>query len=158
MFRYLRALSPIVFIFLVGCMDHMHSTSEQDYSQRNFSSEGERLYFTSRNSQGQMITPIGGHHHMQMHGGSCVTCHGEDRSGGDIMWPKFWVSTPALKANTLSSTHDDGHAHKTYTKQTLIQAIKDGVNPDGEPLHSSMPRWQGQQADLEALADYLLSQ
>jgi cytochrome c oxidase subunit 2 len=143
--------------FLIGCMDHMHSTSGQDYSQRNFTSEGERLYFTGSNSKGDAIRPIGGHHHMQMHGGSCVTCHGEDRSGGDIMWPKFWVSAPALNAHALSSTHNDGHAHETYTKQTLIQAIKDGLNPDGEPLDSSMPRWQGHQADLEALADYLLS-
>lgn len=144
-------------MWLGGCMDHMHATSEQGYAQREFSSEGERLYFTGRNSQGQMITPIGGHHHMQMHGGNCVTCHGEDRSGGDLMWPKFWVSVPALGYHALVAGHNDGHAHATYTKQSLIRAIKEGLNPEGEALDSSMPRWQGRDEDFEALVDFLLT-
>ncbi len=145
--------SAIVFGMLVGCSEGMHQTA---IVKSSFSSNGERIYFTSTSDSGALISFSGGHHHMRMHGGACVTCHGSDREGGRRMWPYFWVVAPALTAEALTSTHDDGHAHTTYNASTLGRAIQLGVNPDGDELDELMPRWQMPQSDLDALVAYLL--
>lgn len=141
--------------FITGCMDSMHEVSGQ-YQPEHFESEGEQLYFTGVDSSGKQMVAVGGHHHMQMHGGSCVTCHGAKKEGGVRMWPRFWVVAPALSIEALSIQHDDGHSHAAYDKRSLKRAIEDGIGPDGEPLHETMPRWKMSEASMHALIDYLL--
>jgi cytochrome c oxidase subunit II len=140
-------------ISLAGCMDSMHSSSTV---KTHFDSEGERIYFTGRSEEGELIQAVGGHHHVKMHGGSCVTCHGAEREGGAIMWPRFWVSAPPLTYGALVQTHDDGHQHNSYDASSLKLAILKGINPEGNPLHDTMPRWEMSEKDLNALVDYLL--
>lgn len=124
----------------------------------SFSSEGERIYFTGISSSGEQIRPVRGHHHMQMHGGSCATCHGADKQGGTIMWPRFWVVAPALTEAALENEHGDGHDHASYAESSLKNAIVDGIGPDGEPLHDTMPRWRMSEESLNALVHYLLGE
>lgn len=145
----------LVLASVSGCMDSMHGASTQ-YRAADFVEEGERLYFTGVSSSGEQIAAVGGHHHMQMHGGSCVTCHGANKEGGVRMWPRFWVVAPALTAEALSKQHDDGHSHATYDSSSLKSAIKNGLAPDGETLHETMPRWQMSEASMNALTEYLL--
>ncbi len=127
-----------------------------------FSSEGERLYFTGRSTSGIQMQPKGGNHHtMMMGGGGCVGCHGTDRSGGRL-WPAFWQVAPPLTAGALTGAltgdHEhDGHDHETYTAGTLALAITRGIRPDGSKLSEDMPRWAMPEADLAALAEFLLS-
>lgn len=145
---------------LSGCMDSMHSFDDNQlgrYKNTTFESEGERLYFTGVSSSGDVMTPVGGHHHMRMHGGSCVTCHGAGKEGGARMWPRFWVVAPALTVGALSKEHNDDHAHASYDETALKRAIVDGVNPDGKPLHETMPRWKMSERSLNSLVHYLLS-
>lgn len=148
-----------VTIGLSGCMESMYSMHDNDperYKNMKFKSEGERLYFTGVSSSGDRMIPIGGHHHMRMHGGSCVTCHGIEKEGGMRMWPRFWVVAPALTLQALSQEHNDGHVHASYDKAALRNAIVNGINPDGKNLHNTMPRWKMSNSSLEALTHYLI--
>lgn len=141
-----------------GCMEPNRSWYGAENAPRNFSSEGERLYFTGISSSGEQIRPVGGHHHMQMHGGSCATCHGADKQGGAIMWPRFWVVAPALTEGALEKEHNDGHNHASYDESSLKNAIVKGIGPDGEPLHDTMPRWRMSEESLNELVHYLLGE
>lgn len=140
-----------------GCMDSMHGNQANQFQGAKFNSEGERLYFTGVSSSGDPMIPISGHHHMQMHGGSCVTCHGADKEGGTRMWPRFWVVAPALTFDALSKEYNDGHAHASYDEVALRDAIVMGINPGGEKLHETMPKWKMSDKSLEALVHYLLN-
>jgi mono/diheme cytochrome c family protein len=147
-------LIPMV---LAGCSDGMHSAKSGDFAGKTYASDGERIYFTGQSESGSSITSIGGHHHMRMHGGSCVTCHGVNREGGARMIPWFWVTAPPLTASALTGDHEDqGHAHKTYDVNALKKAITEGINPAGEQLDDLMPRWEMQEKDLDSLVSYLL--
>lgn len=144
---------------LSGCMDGQfgHYNSLDDIPT-SFSSEGERLYFIGVSSNGEQIRSVGGNHHMQMHGGTCATCHGADKKGGAIMWPRFWLTAPALTHTALQKEHNDGHSHASYDRESLKNAIVNGKGPDGSALHPVMPRWRMSEQSLNALADYLLEQ
>jgi len=142
-------------LFILGCMD---SNQNNQFQKATYDSEGERLYFTGVSSSGDRMISIGGHHHMQMHGGSCVTCHGADKRGNTRMWPRFWVVAPPLTFDALFTEHDDGHKHTAYDPASLKKAIVEGLNPDGEPLHHTMPRWRMAEKDLEELVSYLLEE
>ena len=149
-------LITLLAVMLTGCMEPKRSSINSDDKNQQYSSEGERIYFTGQSSSGSVIKAIGGHHHMQMHVGSCVTCHGADRMGGAFMWPRFWISAPPLTFDALAQEHNDGHSHASYDAKALELAIIKGVRPDGEQLHESMPRWEMSASDLEALVHFLL--
>lgn len=148
---------------LAGCgMDTDHHRSSL-YANQQFNDLGEQIYFTGRGQNGRPLALTGGGHHMRMHGGGCVSCHGVDRQGGQRMYPFFWVVTPPLTAAALLGEHDedsgdhaDGHGdHGSYDLTTLAKALSDGVDPSGVPLDSLMPRWQLNELELHALAEYL---
>ncbi len=152
---------------LAGCGGHMHDGDDMTWQFREYSSLGEQIYFTGRGEDGRQIPFSGGHHHMRMHGGGCVTCHGADREGGQVMWPRFWVRAPALTPEALGlagagdheDAHDGGnHEHEAYTAETLKRAIIEGVEPDGRRLDDAMPRWQLKPAEADALVAYLMSE
>ncbi|MDI9244618.1 c-type cytochrome [Marinobacter sp. CHS3-4] len=156
----IKTVSALTFVALMlsGCMDGHHSRYGVGNYPESFSSEGERLYFTGVSSSGERMRPIGGNHHMQMHGGGCASCHGSKKEGGAIMWPRFWVTAPALTNGPLLKEHDDGHDHASYDESSLKQAIVNGVGPDGDQLHATMPRWRMSEDSLNELVHYLLGE
>jgi len=158
--NWIRNLVALAFVAagVSGCMETNHGRYGVENAPLSFSSEGERLYFTGISSSGEQIRPVGGHHHMQMHGGSCATCHGADKEGGKIMWPRFWEVAPALTHGALEKEHNDGHDHASYDEASLKNAIVNGVGPDGEPLDDTMPRWRMSEESLNALVHYLLGE
>lgn len=143
-------------IVLAGCdmpFSHMYSTVD---NSRIYPTNGEQIYFTGRNHAGSLITYQGGNMHAQMHVTSCGDCHGVDREGGQRMYPTFWLTAPPLTSKALFGDHDDGHGdHAGYTRASLKRAITYGVDPSGEQLDSTMPRWIMKESDLEDLVDYL---
>ena len=150
-----KIMTTIIGLVLLGaCSDSMHTS----YFKESYSSNGERIYLTGQSNRGTQIRAVGGHHHMQMHGGGCATCHGEDREGGASMWPWFWKTTPALTPAALQGNdhEDDGHSHPSYTRQSLKRAIIEGINPEGETLDALMPRWVLAAEDLDDLVNFLL--
>ena len=146
-------ITSIGLVLLGACSDSMHTS----YFKESYSSNGERIYLTGQSSRGTQIRVVGGHHHMQMHGGGCATCHGGDREGGASMWPWFWKTAPALTPAALQGDHqNDGHSHPSYNRQSLKQAITEGINPEGDALDELMPRWVLGDEDLDDLVSFLL--
>lgn len=126
-------------------------------SQRSYSSNGERVYYTGLSSSGRPIPFSGSPMWLSMHGGSCASCHGEDGRGGIPMMMGTAVAPDiSYHALTEESVHsEDGHAHEPYTDKLIKRAIVEGLDPKGEPLDPTMPRWQMSERDLEDLIEYL---
>ncbi|KLV10168.1 cytochrome C-like protein [Photobacterium ganghwense] len=140
-------------LILSGCdvsINHMYTSVDKS---RTYPTNGEQIYFTGRNQSGSQIIYRGGHMHAQMHLTACADCHGIRREGGQRMYPFFWLTAPPLTSDALFGTHDDDH--DAYTLSSLKRAITAGVDPSGEQLDSTMPRWQMSESDLEDLVDYL---
>lgn len=143
-------------LLLTGCGMGMDSTT--DYGKRTFSSNGEQIYYTGRSQTGTAISYQGGTMHAQMHSTSCASCHGEDRQG-QRLYPRFWVVAPSLTRQALFEEHDDGHGdHERYDKNSLKLAISQGLDPAGDTLNTSMPRWQISDADMDDLISFLVSE
>ena len=149
----------ILLVLLAGC-DPMSTNG----IPREFTSNGERIYFTGVNASGKTIVARGGDAsmgmHRQMHGGGCATCHGVEREGQRLM-PRFWIKAPALTSDALFGDDDhkqdsDGHGdHGNYDSVSLRRAITDGIDPAGESLDQAMPRWSMNESDLNDLIAYL---
>ena len=107
-----------------------------------FRSNGEQLYFTGVNLDGEAIRATGG---------------GVDRQGGRLR-PFYWTVVPAITEAALTEEHgdSDGHQHSSYTSESLAQAITKGVRPDGSEIGSRMPRWLMSDQDLSDLVAFLL--
>lgn len=124
-----------------------------------FASNGERIYFTARSGSSEPIGFTEGPHWFQMHGGSCVSCHGPDGRGG-VRVPMTDQIAPDIRYSTLTSAEHEtegGEEHPPYTEEMLGRAITDGLDPAGEPLSWVMPRWRMSERDLSDLVDYLKS-
>jgi hypothetical protein len=153
------ALAAVALTVLAGCDSGPGMMMGGQPVSRNFDSNGERIYFTGKSRTGRPITFSGGNMHLRMMGGSCATCHGDNRKGGIRMMPRFWVIAPALTRGALFDDHgDDGHGdHDRYTEASLRRAISEGRDAGGKPLADSMPRWSMDEAQLKDLLEYLRS-
>ena len=121
------------------------------YSIRSsdFSSNGERIYFTATSDSGKPIYASTGQ--MNMHGGmiSCANCHGPDgkgRAGRMMMW---YFEAPDIRYSSL--TNDE----KPYTDELIKRAITKGIDPDDKRLEPPMPVWQMTDEDLNDLVEFL---
>ncbi|MBP2030800.1 mono/diheme cytochrome c family protein [Methanohalophilus levihalophilus] len=123
----------------------------------DFNSNGELIYYTGFNENGQKIPVTGGPHWLYVHGGSCVSCHGVDGKGGvPIMMGTSIPSDIRYETLTAEDEHEDEHdEHPPYTDETIKKAIRDGVNPAGEDLDYTMPEWDMSDEDLDDLIEYL---
>lgn len=151
---------------LSGCGAGMTPNSDSSFDPtREYASNGERIYFSGMNSNGQPIASQGGYAslgmHRQMQGGGCASCHGDDRAGRRL-YPRFWIKAPSLSAGSLfgvdehSEAEESGHGdHKSYDNTTLSRAITEGLDPSGALLSSAMPRWSMDESDLADLVNYL---
>jgi mono/diheme cytochrome c family protein len=119
-----------------------------------FRSNGERIYFTAASESGRPIWFIGGPHWFQMHGESCVTCHGPEGRGG-VAVPMTNVRAPDIRYSTLTSEQHEEDEHPPYTDAFIKRAITDGLDPAGKQLHWAMPRWRMADRDLNDLLEYL---
>jgi hypothetical protein len=162
----MKTVLLVSILLLVSCNGrYEHSHANGDNGSAAFISNGEQIYFTGASASGLPIVPVGGFGsmggmHMQMHGGSCVSCHGADREG-QRLWPQFWIKAPALSADALfgADAHDeggDGHGeHASYDAESLRRAITLGLDPAGESLDPAMPRWSMSPSDLNDLVTFL---
>ncbi|MFC1894246.1 c-type cytochrome [Chloroflexota bacterium] len=123
-----------------------------------FSSNGQRIYYTATSSSGQPITYSGSIR--MMHPISCVNCHGSEGKGGRVhmMMQTFDVPDITWHRLTEEEHHEVEEAeheeHPPYTEETIRQAITEGINPAGEPLDEEMPRWKMSQQDLNDLMEF----
>lgn len=79
---------------------------------------------------------------------NCSACHGANAAGGESFGT---VSSADIRGYYLN------HDLRPYTSSTLQRAILEGVDQNGQPLNSVMPRWQGMlsQGQVTALVAYL---
>jgi cytochrome c oxidase subunit 2 len=115
-------------------------------SSNSYGSNGELIYMTGYNEDGEKIEFTGGPQWLYMHGGSCVACHGPRGEGG-IVPMMCNTQTPAI-------TYDELVEHG-MTEEDMRKAITLGVDDDGKPLDPCMPRWVLSEKDLNDLVDYL---
>jgi cytochrome c553 len=123
-----------------------------------FASNGERIYFTGTSRSGPPITSqMRGMHRMQGGMLGCAACHGEDGSGGRVRMMMATVVAPDIRWSHLTDAeHEDEHEdHPPYDETALRRAIRRGIDPAGEPLEWSMPRWEMTDAQLDDLAAFL---
>lgn len=132
-----------------------------------FATDGERIYFTATNEQGEVIPSDGG----PAFGGmmmefslACASCHGPDGRGGRHVMHMQVMEAPDIRYDALNSEIEEhrvdegvGHGGGQYDLGMFRQAVVEGKHPDGEALSSDMPRWQMNDEDLTALFDYIKS-
>lgn len=126
---------------------------------RSVSSNGEMIYFTGYNEDGIRTPSTGGPGWLYMHGGACVTCHGQDGKGGTVPHMCAEVAPDITYHALTEEEHEEADAHEEphppYTDETIREAITEGVEPNGEGLDPCMPRWDMSDGDLNDLIDYL---
>ena len=123
-----------------------------------FSSNGELIFHTGFNENGERIASEGGPHWIYMHGGACMNCHGVKGKGGNIPHMCTEVA-PSITYHDLTEeeheAHDGEEEHPPYTNEGIKKAITQGTEPDGEELDLCMPRWDMSDEDTSDLIEYL---
>lgn len=132
------------------------ATAACGLGQRSYSSNGERIFFTGVNSRGERISYEGGFGMMMgMTRASCAQCHGSDGQGRRTMM----FTTPNITYRNLTDPEGmlepDGERGHTYSDDMIRRAITQGLDAEGEPLDSAMPRWRMNDQDLNDAIDYL---
>lgn len=122
---------------------------------QGYASNGETIYFAGVNDRGQRIPFTGGPRWLSMHGGGCASCHGPDGRGGAPVMMSTEIPPDIRYHHLTEEEHEEGEAHPPYTDETIKRAITEGVEPDGEPMDLTMPRWQMSERDLEDLLEFL---
>lgn len=155
----------LLILLTVGCIQQFGqmgepvSTPSLQELMAEFESNGEMIFFTGLNEKGEQISFEGGPHWIYMHGGACVSCHGQEGKGGTVPHMCLEVA-PSISYHDLTEEEHEEHegeeeAHPPYTDETIKKVIKEGLNPAGEELDSCMPRWQMTDEDLKDLVGYL---
>ena len=166
----MKLLFGVVLVFLAaGCISASEPpsgyqgdiTDRRALIQKEFSSNGEAIYYTGFNLEGEQIPISGGPHWLYMHGGSCIDCHGVDGKGG-IVPMMCYKETPSITYYDLTEEEHEVHeggeeGHPPYTDETIKKAITDGIEPDGEELDPCMPKWKMSDEDVNDVIGYLMS-
>ena len=132
-------------------------SGRQTAGPQAFRSNGEGIYCTGLSSIGRRILFQGGPMWLSMHGGGCVSCHGLDGRGGTPV-PMGSAIPPDISYYTLVNNHGghgDGGSHRPYTEELIKRAIVRGIDPEGNRLDPTMPRWDMSDRDLADLIAYL---
>lgn len=129
---------------------------------------GEKIYFTATNLEGDRIAYRGGPNFGGMMGSylTCAACHGPEARGGVHFMHMQTMDAPDIRFVALSGEageHDEpqaeGHEeeHAGYDLEDFRLAVIDGQHPDGESLDRDMPRWRMSDQDLADLFAFLKS-
>ena len=85
----------------------------------------------------------------------CASCHGQDGLGR----PEAGVAPTNITWSNLTKPyglrHDNGRSHPPYSFDTLIRAVTDGVDPAGNALDPTMPRYTLNSSVARDLVAYL---
>jgi len=127
----------------------------QGAQTQEYVSNGQMIYFTGRNQQGQRIPLDGAPMWLYMQGGSCASCHGADGRGGAPVMMGTEIPGDIRYSHLTEEEHEEGEEHPPYTDELIRRAITLGLNPAGEPLDLTMPRWRMSDQDLDDLIEYL---
>ena len=127
---------------------------------RRFASNGERIYYTGVSATTGPIPRTGGPTWVYRTGVGCVACHGvHGRGGVPIMMGTAVPEDIQYNVLTGKAPEPGGEKmdHPPYTDATLKRAVIEGVDPAGESLDWTMPRWHLTDEDWANLLIYLKS-
>jgi cytochrome c oxidase subunit 2 len=85
----------------------------------------------------------------------CASCHGPNGRGGAPVMMGTEIPPDIRYHHLIEEEHEAGEAHPPYTDETIKRAITEGVEPDGEPMDLTMPRWQMSERDFDDLLEFL---
>ncbi len=127
------------------------------YDKGSYASNGERIYYLGIDSDGQRIRFRGGPHWLRMMGGSCVNCHGPNGKGGlPVMMGTHLPGDIQYSALVSGEHHGDEESEgEAYTDEDIRRAIREGIEPSGERMDRTMPRWDIPDEDMNDLLEYL---
>ena len=159
----IRVLTLVSFsLALAGCTAFSRQSFSQQGATQSGPLNGEQIYFTGVDSQGQRITYAGGPNFGGMMMGSyltCASCHGPDAHGGTHYMHMEVMDAPAIYYDALNSmmVEESGGTETPggYTLQDFRTAVIEGKHPDGDQMDSEMPRWKMNDTDLADLFAFL---
>lgn len=132
-----------------------------EFDTGQYSSAGQRIYYTGIGDNGAAIvrtmTRVGMMGLRPMMSASCVDCHAEDGKGGRVagMMGGYFVA-PDIRYSFLTTSHsEEGTTAPAWTETDIINAIRNGVEPDGQQLHAPMPRWDMTANEMNEIIAYL---
>ncbi len=133
------SIGNVMFHPIFGSCPYMPTSFE-------YKSNGERIFMTGINENGERISFTAGPQWLYMHGGGCASCHGVDGRGG--IYPMMCnIKSPDIRYSTLTK-----HG---MSEEDIKRAITNGIDEDGEKLDYCMPRWHMSEKDLNDLIEYL---
>jgi len=125
----------------------------------SFSSPGQHIYYTGADEAGPIPRSVAGGFFMgpgMMGNVACVNCHGADGRGGRVGMMDGTVDIPDIRYSTLTTARVEAStAVLAWTDADIARAIRDGVEPDGQPLKAPMPRWSMTATDMADVIAYL---
>jgi cytochrome c oxidase subunit 2 len=128
------------------------------YDKGSYDSNGERIYYLGIDRDGQRIRFRGGPHWLRMMGGSCVNCHGPDGTGGLPVMMGTHIPGDIRYSALVSGEHhgeEGGKEGVAYTDEDIRRVIREGIEPSGERMDRTMPRWNISDSDMVDLLEYL---
>jgi hypothetical protein len=147
--------------------EHLESRSSQDKLRM-----GERMYREGILPSGKPVQiSVMGDVRTESTVFTCVSCHLRGGLGsieGGVTTPPATgaiLFQPFYNGTILTSSARSPRNHYTinpsrrtaYTPETLVKALRDGMNPDGRKLNDVMPRYNLQDEDMALLIQYLVS-
>ena len=157
----------VIFMVLTGltissCNLLSSSSSRQQGINQSSGTNGEQIYFTGADAQGDRITYTGGPNFGgMMMGGylTCAACHGPDAHGGEHFMHMQVMDAPPIYYEALNSmlVEESGGTQTAegYTLEDFRTSVIEGQHPDGDELSLEMPRWKMSDADLADLFAFL---
>ena len=118
---------------------------------------GKFIYLRGASPSGKEITCYLGDGTMEVPAAAmlCANCHGFDGRGN----PEGGVVPSDITAEALTKsygvTHASGRKHPAYTDRALAMAVTRGVDPAGNKLPNTMPRYWMAPEDLTDLVAYM---
>jgi len=168
--RYIMKKRFLIFIFIGLLLSACGYLVPRNYSPMsrqyiypqigNFLSNGEQIYVTATDQNGQRISYTGGPGFSGMMMGSlytCASCHGNDGQGGPHTMHMQVMDAPAVYYDALieMKKEDSGGNPTDYSLEDLRSAVVEGHDTAGDELDSDMPRWQMNDEDLADLLAFL---
>ena len=148
------ALGGLVTLILMSQVFGQASASDPLTEQEK---RGKFIYLQGTSPSGKEIAAFLGDAATELPGSAmtCANCHGFDGRGN----PEGGVTpsdiTPETLTKTYGVTHVTGRKHPPYTGRALEIAITKGLDPAGNKLAGTMPRYWMPREDLADLVAYL---
>lgn len=118
---------------------------------------GKRIYTEGINSLGETYDAVIGEADITLPSSTlpCAGCHGDRAEGGE----EGGVRPPPLAWSHLTKhyghIHGNGRRHPAFTEASFAESLRQGHDPAGNRLDTTMPRFHLSDEDIEALISYL---